>query len=205
MSGPKHLWSGDWESESGAAGGRPAPLPRPADREPAQFPQVDRAPEPARPPRVDRAAAPAVPPRADRVGRRRRRRGVSGLRGAVLIAILALLVAGAAYAVSSSDNTGLRNATAGQTPWLGVQLLSAPAGVLVGWVAPGSPAQAAGLRAGDLITQVQGRPVVTPINVIDAVQALSPGQTVQLGVQRGPHYFTATATLVARPAGFPSP
>lgn len=185
MSGPKHLWAGDWESESGATPSRRAPLERPAAA-PAPTPGPARAPNMA-PPRARRLRVARIP------------------RTAVLIAVAALVLAGAAYAVTSLPQSGSPAASATQPAWLGVQLIPVRAGALVAAVVPGSPAQAAGLRTGDVITQIQGRPVVSPINVTNAIDVLSPGQTVQLQVQRGPGTFTANATLAARPARFTSP
>jgi S1-C subfamily serine protease len=126
-------------------------------------------------------------------------------RTAVLIAVAALVLAGAAYAVTSLPQSGSPTTSSTQPAWLGVQLIPVPAGALVASVVPGSPAQAAGLRAGDVITQIQGRPVVSPINVTNAIDVLNPGQIVQLQIQRGSRTFNANATLAARPARFTSP
>jgi C-terminal processing protease CtpA/Prc len=178
MSGPKHLWAGDWESESGADVGRGKPL--------------QGAPEVEKP--IARPSSPARPRRVIRIPR-----------AAVALALAALLLAGGAYAVSSLSDAGSSAGQSSQTGWLGVKLLTGPSGAVVASVAPGSPAQAAGLRAGDVITQVEDRPVVSPVNVLNAVQALGPGETLQLQVQRGPVAFTANVTLGAQPARYSSP
>jgi serine protease Do len=44
-------------------------------------------------------------------------------------------------------------------------------GVVVAQVAPGSPAQKAGIKAGSLISMVGQQPVTKPSQVVDAVQA----------------------------------
>lgn len=54
--------------------------------------------------------------------------------------------------------------------------------VLVSEVTPGSPAEAAGLKAGDLITAIDGEPVGDPQTLVKAVGQHQPGDTVQLTV-----------------------
>jgi membrane-associated protease RseP (regulator of RpoE activity) len=62
-------------------------------------------------------------------------------------------------------------------------LLGAEDGVVVVSVAPGTPAAAAGLRNGDVITSADGRAVLTPAALQRAVQA-SNDRAVSLGVVR---------------------
>ena len=56
--------------------------------------------------------------------------------------------------------------------------------VLINGIAPGSPAQAAGLRAGDTILQVDGQRVAEPTDLIDIVRDRR-GLPVELVVRRG--------------------
>jgi putative serine protease PepD len=51
-------------------------------------------------------------------------------------------------------------------------------------VSPGGPADRAGIKAGDVITKIDGRPVTEPDELIVAIRALSPGDTVTLTVVR---------------------
>ena len=51
-------------------------------------------------------------------------------------------------------------------------------------VAPGSPAEAAGLRCDDVVTAVDGQPVRTSADLVSAIRAHAPGETVRLTVQR---------------------
>jgi S1-C subfamily serine protease len=121
-------------------------------------------------------------------------------RVAALCLVAVLVVAGGAYAITSMNHSSpasVHNAPA----WLGAQLENWPTGALVASVSPGSPAQSAGLRPGDIITQVDGRPVVSPVNVIEAIDVLQPGDKLSLEFQRGQLTYTTAATLTARHAG----
>lgn len=58
-------------------------------------------------------------------------------------------------------------------------------GVLVVGVIPNSPAAKAGLRRGDVIVQVEGKPVTTAEQLQNIVEESRVGQTLQLKIQRG--------------------
>lgn len=62
--------------------------------------------------------------------------------------------------------------------------LDAPAGALVAHVEPGSPADKAGLKAGDVIRGIDGKPVVASGDLPAAISLASPGQEVKLEVWR---------------------
>lgn len=70
-----------------------------------------------------------------------------------------------------------------------------PALFTVGVVDAGSPAEAAGLKVGDIITSVNGTAVSAPRDAMDAVHDLAPGDTVSLGVTRDGTTLTLTVTL----------
>lgn len=178
MSGPKHLWAGDWESESASYRRRPLPVREP-DSEPP-------APEPAPPTRT---------PRQWRLPRLAR-----PSRAVVLIAVAVLVLAGGAYGLTRIGGSETGTGTV-QRAWLGIQPANWQGGVLVASVVPGSPAQLAGLRPGDVITQVQNRPAVVPLDVSAAVDALVPGDTLELQYKRGGTTQTADIKLMARPSG----
>jgi predicted metalloprotease with PDZ domain len=143
----------------------------------------------------------ARPRRRPRTGRRNRRRP---LRIAALIAAVALVVAGGAYAVSStlSGSGGQQAAAAGSQPWLGVQVANSSAiGVIVVRVTPGSPAAPAGLKTGDVITQLDTEPIVAPAILTAAINGMQPGDPVTIQFQRGATTYTVHLTLAGRPAG----
>jgi M6 family metalloprotease-like protein len=68
-------------------------------------------------------------------------------------------------------------------------------------VAPSSPAAKAGIRKGDVITQVGNQPVHSPVAFREWVQAHSPGEPVKLRLERDgkPAEVTVTLDAVSRP------
>jgi putative serine protease PepD len=73
----------------------------------------------------------------------------------------------------------------------------APSGLYVQSVTPGGPAAAAGLAAGDIITQVDGKPVAS-VDGLTAIQLTSsPGDDVQVSYLRDGKTEKATVTLGA--------
>jgi serine protease Do len=72
------------------------------------------------------------------------------------------------------------------TPALAQALrLREPKGALVASVEPGSPAERAGLRTGDVVTAYGGRIIESPRDLTRAVAAQKPGTQAPLTVQRG--------------------
>jgi Lon-like protease len=66
-------------------------------------------------------------------------------------------------------------------------------------VEPGSPAAAAGLRCNDVVTAVDNQPIRTSADLVSAIRAHVPGETVRLAVHRaGSDGQQQTKTLVAR-------
>jgi putative serine protease PepD len=72
-------------------------------------------------------------------------------------------------------------------------------GALVGSVQPKSPSSRAGLRAGDLVTAVNGKAIHGANGLISAVQARRPGDEITLSVKRGSRQLTLTVTLATQP------
>ena len=73
-------------------------------------------------------------------------------------------------------------------------------GVLITGVLQGGPAARGGLRPGDVVVQIEGRPVLTTGDLFSAVSALQPGSTAKVGVQRGAQVLALELTVVDRPA-----
>jgi len=90
----------------------------------------------------------------------------------------------------------------GARPWLGIAMDVDPqsAGVRVGHVVRGSPADKAGIREGDRVLRVSGTTVALGADVVHAVSAFGVGDSVELAFTRGGHEQTVRAIL----APFPS-
>lgn len=72
------------------------------------------------------------------------------------------------------------------TPALARQLgLDSPQGLVVTGVEDGSPADEAGIQRGDVIREINRRPVRSLAEFRKAAQGLKPGEPVTLRVQRG--------------------
>jgi serine protease Do len=96
--------------------------------------------------------------------------------------------------------------------WMGVQIqtvtpdiadglgLKKVAGAIVDEPQAGSPAATAGIKAGDVITTVNGKEVKGSRELARSVALLAPGSTVQLGFQRNGEEKTVTVTLGTLPS-----
>jgi len=69
--------------------------------------------------------------------------------------------------------------------WLGVEIKQDAKGALVTAAIAGSPAAAADLKAGDVISSVNGHAIDGPKQLSAKIRALAPGATVALGLLRG--------------------
>lgn len=74
-------------------------------------------------------------------------------------------------------------------------------GLLVAHVAPGSPAASAGIKAGDVITAVKGRPVDEATDVISALQSAKKGDDVAVDLMRDHKALTVHAVLTDEAQG----
>ena len=79
-------------------------------------------------------------------------------------------------------------------PRLGVTLETTERGVRIGAVTPGSVAEAAGLKAGDIVLEIAGRPAKAAGDVAQAVQAQAPGTWLPIRIRRG----EATLEILAK-------
>jgi len=71
-------------------------------------------------------------------------------------------------------------------------------GVRVGGVVAGSPAEKAGLKEGDVVTAIDGKPVANLQGFSDLLKDLSPGQTVAVSFTREGKSQRVSLTLAAR-------
>jgi membrane-associated protease RseP (regulator of RpoE activity) len=200
MSGPKHLWSGDWKRESAAAAAELA----------------DRREQPHGP------ESPPLP--APRAHARRRIRLRPDLRRALPIALAGLLlIAAGAYGLTaliggSSSHPGSPTASgpsgfrvlpavgpaATTVNWLGMQIETLPPGVaVIDTVAQGSPGDLAGLEPGDVIVQINNRPISATGEISAAIRGLRAGAQVEIQINRGSTLYTTEVTLAAPPSRYP--
>jgi S1-C subfamily serine protease len=192
MSGPRHLWSGDWENESEEASTRRVREPRPVEPEPS-------APPPAPAPRPRRTVRPWVLP----------------------VAIGVLVIAAAAFGLSKvfgSSHHADQNNTSTLKPlprphvtgntrpikWLGMELITAPQGVpMVETVQPNSNGDRAGIEPGDTILLIDKHPVGSTGSITDAIKGLHSGDRVALTVSTGGAILQLFATLATPPSAYP--
>jgi hypothetical protein len=71
-------------------------------------------------------------------------------------------------------------------------------GVRVGGVVPGSVAEKAGLREGDVIVSIDGKPVASLQGYSDILKTMSPGQSVSVGLTREGKEITLNVVLGER-------
>ena len=84
--------------------------------------------------------------------------------------------------------------------FLGVGIQETAAGVEVTRIAPDSPAEKAGIKIGDIVTQYNGQRVEGMDQFSTLVRETPPGREVKIGVVRNGAPQTITAKIVARPA-----
>jgi membrane-associated protease RseP (regulator of RpoE activity) len=192
MSGPKHLWSGDWEKESGESTVQQVRAPRPRDPEPAP-------PTPPEPPRPRRTLRPWLLPVAV---------------GAIAVVAAAFGLAKLLHSSSPGPKSTVgtlsplaRSAGAGDAhpiKWLGMELVTAAPGVpVVETVRPNSNGDRAGLEPGDAIIVVNNHPVGSTGSIAQAIKGLHSGDHVTLEVNNGGAVFQVVATLAAPPSPYP--
>ena len=85
------------------------------------------------------------------------------------------------------------------TPIIGVTLDTTftDGGSRISEITPGGPADAAGLRSGDVITALQGRDTSDSTELVVAIRSFAPGETVQVTFVRGGQTRTVNLVLGA--------
>jgi S1-C subfamily serine protease len=109
-----------------------------------------------------------------------------------------------AMAVAHQIQSGQASDTVeiGQRGYLGVQISPRSAGgATVANVVSGSPAENAGIAAGDTITSIDGKTVDSPNTLTNLLQGKHPGDSVKVGwTDSSGHTHTATLKLTTGPA-----
>jgi S1-C subfamily serine protease len=70
---------------------------------------------------------------------------------------------------------------------------------VIGTVSPDSPADLAGMIAGDIVIEADGSPVDGQLALVAAIRDRSPGDTIAVDVLRDDKRITLSATLTERP------
>ena len=97
---------------------------------------------------------------------------------------------------------GPRRDEAEQPAWLGVLLDEADEqGARIVHVAPGGPAEQAGLQRGDVIRRIDGRQIDSPQRAGEMMEDKKPGDEIKIVVLRDDEEKTLTARLAAREEG----
>jgi serine protease Do len=82
--------------------------------------------------------------------------------------------------------------------------LGAPSGVVIMGVEPGSPAEKAGLKGGDVITTVNGQPVKTGNDLVNPIAQAPIGSKVKIGYVRDRQAKETNAVVEDRTRVFPN-
>jgi thiol-disulfide isomerase/thioredoxin len=106
--------------------------------------------------------------------------------------------------VAATGTGALQAPTAAAAPirraWLGIELGKGPAGgVVARHVARTSPADVAGVKDGDQIVAVDGKPIDVPRELIARIMELGPDQSIKLRLRRGGAESDVVAKLLAHP------
>ncbi|MCL5071512.1 MAG: trypsin-like peptidase domain-containing protein [Actinobacteria bacterium] len=97
---------------------------------------------------------------------------------------------------------------AAQIPYIGIEIdnnISKILGVLLKTVIPGGPAEKAGLKAGDIISEFAGEKILNPYDLLGQIIESNVGETVNVKYYRNGNYSTANIILEKKPAGVNQP
>ncbi|HEX2905364.1 MAG TPA: PDZ domain-containing protein, partial [Phototrophicaceae bacterium] len=114
----------------------------------------------------------------------------------ILGLLVMVAVVATAGAILAQDNTST-DSTA--TAWLGVALAEKNDQVLIARVEAGSPANAADLLIGDVVTAFNGTAITSAADLVAAVQAAAPGDQVKLEILRNGETVSVDVTLGTTP------
>jgi serine protease Do len=136
--------------------------------------------------------------------------------GITSVKVAAVGVESMGYAISSNSAKTVIENLIHQSyvtrPWLGVGLwdvdpflaaakkLSVDKGALIVELVNGSPADAAGLKEGDVIIRFQGKEINNAADLIQAIHGCQIGQKVEITFVRGKDTKTTQAQLIESPS-----
>lgn len=88
--------------------------------------------------------------------------------------------------------------------YIGIMFQAHDLGMMITEIKPGSPAEKAGLRSGDVITAVEGTPMAgrDTSEFVKVVAGMRPGMVVELRIRRGNQDVGMKVKLGVRPPDF---
>jgi PDZ domain len=196
MSGPRHLWSGDWESESAKTADNLAGMPAPVFDEPAAEPEPQAA---AKRRWTRRQLAIAL---------------TTGVAAAAVTVALVTTLGGSDHKPRAHKHAAPaaqpQRPTGGQAPstqpcqktqagctratpvvsgptanWMGMQIVTSPAGIVISTIRLGSLPDRVGFEPGDEIQQINGHGIATVDQIRQETANIAIGQPVTIQVLRG--------------------
>ena len=72
-------------------------------------------------------------------------------------------------------------------------------GVIIAGVLPDSPADQAGIKPGDIVTQINGNPITEPAELLNTVAQATPGESIKIAGLRNGSAFDLQAKVAERP------
>lgn len=202
MSGPKHLWSGDWEDESArAAALHPPALPEPPEPEPLE-PEPELTDAENRTPTIRYA-------------------GVILALVLVVAVVLAATLGGGSKKPHHTGTSTVGTTQTGTGPnggapiqsnpvisppsilptanWLGMQIVSSSSGVVVSNVQISSPGDNAGFEPGDQVDGINGKEISSVSQIRTVTADLPLGSDLSIQIERGSTQLTLVLTMRKRP------
>jgi S1-C subfamily serine protease len=118
-----------------------------------------------------------------------------------LLAVAALALGAAPLAAQTAAPAAPAPVQTGYGAWFGSipDTEGGDAGILLRGTTPGSPAQKAGLKEGDLIVWMDKGPVASLADMVQVLRARQPGDTIEVAFFRGEEKKTIKVILGSRP------
>lgn len=118
-----------------------------------------------------------------------------------LVAVALTLAAAPLAAQTAAPAAPPAPAQTGYGAWFGSipDTEGGDAGILVRGTTPGSPAQKAGFKDGDLIVWMDKGPVASLADMVQVLRARQPGDTIEVAFYRGEEKKTIKVVLGMRP------
>lgn len=115
---------------------------------------------------------------------------------------VALLVCFVVCFVASTASTASSAPRSSNPAFLGIRMqdFSGRGRCMIEGATRGSPAEAAGLRGGDLVSSIDGKPIANCGALLDEITAHAPGDSVQIKVERSGTLVLARVQLTTRDA-----